>query len=90
MVNVLPRYNFWVRGLLTFDYFENVSVEGSTSLSQNPEGNTAVAISDVTDTRWRFHKNGQRIYGYALEHSFLREQVDARIVTRDKICTTAS
>ena len=78
MVNVLPRYNFWGRGLLTFDYFENVSVEGSTSLSQNPEGNTAVAISDVTDIRWRFHKNGQRLYGYALEHSFLREQVGAR------------
>ena len=26
----------------------------------------------------RFHKNGHRIYGYALEHSFLREQVGAR------------
>ena len=38
----------------------------------------------------RFHKDGYRLYGYALESSFFREQVGARNVTRDKICTTAS
>jgi len=54
MVNVLPRYNFWGRGTLTFDYFKNVSLEGSTPLSHNSIENNekaAVAISDVSDTR---------------------------------------
>ena len=52
MVNVLPRSNFWGRGSLTFDYFKNVSLEGSTPLSHNSIENNekaAAAISDVND-----------------------------------------
>ena len=59
-----------------------LSVEGSAPLSQNPEGNTAAAISDVTDK-----EAAETIaavsaqYGYKPEHSFLREQVGAVIAS---------
>jgi hypothetical protein len=57
MMNVLPRSNFWGRGSLTFDYFKNVSLEGSTPLSHNSIENNekaTVAISDVNDTKLMF------------------------------------
>ena len=35
---------------------ERMSLEGSAPLSQNPEGNTAAAISDVNDNRIIAHE----------------------------------
>ena len=40
---------------------ERMSLEGSAPLSQNPEGNTAVAISDVNDTQIIAQERGERI-----------------------------
>jgi len=40
---------------------ERMSLEGSAPLSQNPEGNTAVAISDVNDKRIIAQERGERI-----------------------------
>lgn len=37
------------------------SLEGSAPLSQNPEGNTAAAISDVNDKRIITQERGDRI-----------------------------
>ena len=40
---------------------ERMSLEGSAPLSQNPEGNTAVAISDVKDKQIIAQDRGERI-----------------------------
>ena len=40
---------------------ERMSLEGSAPLSQNPEGNTAAAISDVNDKQIIAQERGERI-----------------------------